>query len=208
MKKIFIGHFNLANLITFLGLVMALCSISFIGRRHFEEAMICFIVSGLCDLFDGMVARKLKRTDEQKKYGIQLDSLVDVVSFLIVPAAFLLETMNGFPPTIAIVSFFVICGVTRLAWFNITTDGNTKHYQGLPVTFTAIIIPLAYLILNFILNKQMISSDLYFTIFHFIYGFVSVLFVLNFKVKKLKGAWWYILCSILAVATIVGLFLI
>jgi CDP-diacylglycerol--serine O-phosphatidyltransferase len=84
---------------------------------------------------------------------------------------------------IPIYIIFGICGVARLAYFNITLDETNKdkavkYYSGLPVTFTALIIPLIYLI-SYIIPISI--HTIYFTLIMFI---VSMLNVLNIKIKK------------------------
>ena len=86
MKKPFIGVYNLANCVTMLGVAAAVVGISFAGNPRF--AMLMLILAGVCDMFDGRVARMFPRTDFEKKYGIQLDSFADTVSFVIFPSYF------------------------------------------------------------------------------------------------------------------------
>ena len=86
MKKPFIGVYNLANCVTMLGIAAAVVGISFAGNSRF--AMLMLILAGVCDMFDGRVARMFPRTDFEKKYGIQLDSFADTVSFVILKTYF------------------------------------------------------------------------------------------------------------------------
>ena len=141
MKKPFIGVWNLANCVTFLGIGAAV-----IGMFHAENAriaMLMLLVSGICDLFDGRVARMFPRTELEKRFGIQLDSFADTVSFVIFPAVFLITQSHTFYAAL-IAMAYVFAGVTRLCWFDITTDGATKYFQGMPVTFIALLLPLLY----------------------------------------------------------------
>ncbi len=96
--------------------------------------------------------RKKDRTDNEKLFGIQLDSLCDVVAFGAFPA-FLCYSM-GIRGTLGIVSigFYCICGVIRLAYFNVVETNNffsdeehEKVYHGLPITSIAVIYPLIFL---------------------------------------------------------------
>ena len=54
----------------------------FTVNGRFKSAVFCLALSGLCDMFDGKIARRKKdRTEDEKKFGIQIDSLCDVVCF-------------------------------------------------------------------------------------------------------------------------------
>ncbi|MEI5604195.1 CDP-alcohol phosphatidyltransferase family protein, partial [Streptomyces brasiliscabiei] len=81
-----IGDYKLANLITYLGLALSLTSMVLILQNKLELAMIAFILSGICDLFDGSFANSFQRTDAEKSFGIELDSLCDVINFAALPA--------------------------------------------------------------------------------------------------------------------------
>ncbi|MDR1017972.1 MAG: CDP-alcohol phosphatidyltransferase family protein [Lachnospiraceae bacterium] len=85
-KGYVIGFYNHANFVTVFGLLLALtsCVCAFYGM-NIAIIMTFFIGSGLCDLFDGVIARKLKRSDDEKAFGVELDSLCDCVSFGVAP---------------------------------------------------------------------------------------------------------------------------
>ena len=196
MKNPFIGCFNRSVIVTYLGLACSLLGISLLLTQNVYEsvnrmdiAMIFLIIAGICDLFDGFIARKCKRNDIQKQFGIQIDSLVDVISFLVFPAVILLK-MNTSMWWLAIL--YMIAGVTRLAWFNIHTDGHTDYYQGLPVTFIAFFVPITYS-LNIGFNN---------IVFPILYSIISLLFVLNIPIKKPKSILAYALFSIVAIGVV------
>ena len=85
MKKLFLGYYNKSVILTYIGAISAVIgmSLSFSGKMKY--ALICLIVCGVSDLFDGMIARRCKRTDEEKEFGIEIDSLTDMVSFALLP---------------------------------------------------------------------------------------------------------------------------
>ena len=94
------------------------------------------LLSGLCDMIDGPVARTRKRTETEKKFGIQIDSLCDLVSFGIQPAVlvyFIAEYYSGRPVNIIalIVGLtFALCAVIRLAYFNVTEEERQEKEGG------------------------------------------------------------------------------
>ena len=81
-----IGKWNRSVIITYLGMISAVFGM-YLAMVMDEPryAYACLMVSGVCDLFDGMVARKVKRDEQEKAFGVQLDSLVDVISFIALP---------------------------------------------------------------------------------------------------------------------------
>ena len=81
----FITKIKLAHLITYIGVMSAVMAIILSYDKNIKWAFICFIIAGVCDMLDGKFARLFERTEREKNIGIQMDSLCDVVSFLIVP---------------------------------------------------------------------------------------------------------------------------
>ena len=148
---------------------MAVCSClisSVLGMTRaihgdYKLAIFCLAFSGICDAFDGRVARtKKNRTADEKNFGIQLDSLCDVVCFGVFPA--LICYLLGVRGTLglALVMFYCLCAVIRLAFFNVLEakrqkeeEGGNKMYRGLPVTSIAFILPLFFL-LHFLFPGQ------------------------------------------------------
>lgn len=193
MKK-FIGCYNKSVILTYFGVFFSLLGIA-TSNLH-EIPVIFLVVAGICDLFDGSVARKCKRTEQEKAFGVQIDSLADVISFGVLPFAFLINTVGFNALSFAVGVIYVLAAVSRLAWFNITTEENKRFYQGLPVTYSALIIPCIYIPLAFI-NSQRIISVVYLTT----YLVLALLFVINIKIKKpsLKA---YIAFSCLAILVV------
>ena len=191
MKKTFIGVYNLANCVTFLGIAAAVVGIAFAGNP--KIAMLMLLLSGICDLFDGRVARMFKRTEQEKRFGIQLDSFADTVSFVIFPAVFLLaQTRTAWTVALAIV--YVFAGVTRLCWFDITTDGNTKYFQGVPVTYMGLFLPALYAVAALTKFSGVVWAAAALMLV------MALLFVANIRVKK-PGGVWYAIFTLLALAT-------
>lgn len=163
-------------------------------------AFLCLIFAGVCDLFDGAVARRCKRTEEEKQFGIELDSLVDVVSFIALPVCIFVSMGLTHIWDIVIFMLFAIAGVARLTYFNINTadsEGPIDYYTGLPVTVTAFFFPLIYLV-------RLVLDDKFFIPFFTAWiVIVTVLQVLRIKFKKPRGVWYGIFAA-MAVAMIVA----
>ena len=180
-----IGVYNYTVILTYLGFASGVLGILLAIRdpKHILPAIICLMFSGLCDMFDGKVARtKKKRTVEEKHFGIQLDSLSDLVCFGILPAVIGYQLGMNTWYFIPIVVLFPIGALIRLAYFNVleivrNSSTPVKEYIGLPVTSAALIFPFLFIFKKFLEV-------------HFVYLYsvvlllVGVLFVTKFKVKK------------------------
>ncbi len=186
-----IGCWNLANCVTWLGITAAVVAMYFALSGNPRIAMLLFLVSGLCDLFDGRVARMFERTDVEKAFGIQLDSFADTVSFVVFPAVFLL-TLTAAPWAVVLAVLYILAGITRLCWFDITTDGDTKYFAGVPVTYMALVLPLVWVLVQKIAFSAVpgaVAATL---------AVMGVLYVLNIRVKK-PGGLWYAIFGVLAI---------
>jgi CDP-diacylglycerol--serine O-phosphatidyltransferase len=192
-RKIIIGYGNAANYVTLSGLMFSLMSCYFALNGNIRFSVILLIVSGVCDLFDGFVAKKLtKRTEDAKAFGVQLDTVVDVISFGVTPAVIMYSITRADQAwyMLVIYAFYIICAVDRLAYFNTITAVNTTvtHYRGLPVTSIAMVLPLV------LLFRQPLAGVISL-------GVVAVFFVLNIRIPKARGI-WYGCFSVLAVVMI------
>lgn len=185
-----IGFYSYTVILTYMSLASAITGIFFAcgmcgNTPHPAYAIVCLMISGLCDMFDGKVARtKKNRTEDEKKFGIQIDSLCDVICFGVLPAVIGysvgLNTLIDLPVLI----LFPLCAVIRLAYFNVTeesrqkkTDETRKVYEGLPVTSVALIFPLIY----------SFQKDLG-EYFPYVYGsamfLIAIAFITRFRIKK------------------------
>ena len=83
----FLGIYDYTVILTYISLGISVFGITRALEGDFKVAIFCLALSGLCDMFDGKIARtKKNRTDDEKNFGIQIDSLCDVVCFGIFPA--------------------------------------------------------------------------------------------------------------------------
>lgn len=201
MKKLFLGYYNKSVILTYIGAVSAVVGMSLCFSGIFRYAVLCLIICGVADLFDGMIARRCKRTDDEKSFGIQIDSLTDMVSFALFPVVISLSLGNREWYHIAVYSFYVIAAITRLGFFNVSSsiETETKFYLGLPVTFASLIIVSAYIIGKiFSLGNIILPLCLFVT---------AILFIIRIKIAKPRGI-AYVLLGLLAVALAVAVILI
>src|SRR5688500_6048339 len=118
------------------------------GNPRFVWAAFFLLPAALvCDVLDGYVARLNKK--RQSVLGADLDSLADVISFGVAPAVlgFTLGLRGGWD--MVILTYFVVCGVSRLARFNVTagalsdvTTGKVKYFEGTPIPTSIAIVAL------------------------------------------------------------------
>lgn len=202
-----IGYYNYTMFLTYISLVSASLGIviALTGGGHPYIGMCFLLVCGLCDAFDGKVARlKKNRSETEKKFGIQVDSLSDIVAFGVLPiciGAALMRTSESLQMIqsgtggmvytailFTIMTLYTLMALIRLAYFNVseeerqnTEEGARKYYLGLPVTSAAIIFPtvllINYLFLKF---KNVDLAPVYFVIL----GITALAFVLKFELKK------------------------
>lgn len=193
-----IGIYNYTVIITYLSVVSAGVGMYFSSVGQIKTAVFFLMFSGLCDMLDGPVARTLKtRTDRDKKFGIQIDSLCDCISFGVQPAVLYYFLTKTFAPeaewlhiaSIIIGIILMLCGVIRLAFFNVCeeerqhAEGNKLRdsYRGLPITNVTLIVPLVYLTGFFLKGTVfaivMTAAEL----------ITAVLFVVDFNFPKIHG---------------------
>ncbi len=196
---VFIGKYNKSVILTYIGITLAVCGIIFSFLGNISNAMICLIFSGICDLFDGKMARLCKRDEQEKEFGKQIDSLADVFLFLALPCVLGVELLKALPLYFNIVFvIYVICGVIRLAWFNIlaSSDQQVKYFIGMPVAYIALVLPIIYSVgLVFKFNLSLV--------YFFIYLLFAILFIINVKISKPKGIWYIIFFILAIIVTIV-----
>ena len=204
-----IGFYDYTVILTYLSLMSGTIGIMLClnGMGHPYLGMFVLLFSGLCDTFDGKVARSKKdRTTQMKKFGIQIDSLSDLIAFGMLPAcigiAMLRYTMcipdlSGVTRYLLthytlqtqivlslIAVLYVLAAMIRLAYFNVMEEEDqnrdetgAKIYTGLPVTSAALIFPAVLLI------HMLIRADLTFLYFG-VMLITGGLFISKIQIKK------------------------
>jgi CDP-diacylglycerol--serine O-phosphatidyltransferase len=126
--------FLLPNLITTANMLLGFWSIAQSFRQEYERAALGIILAGVGDMLDGRIARATRSTT---RFGIEYDSLTDMVSFGVAPAVLVYAWMLApfGPRGWLIASLFAICAALRLARFNVQQHVEQRNrYQGLPST--------------------------------------------------------------------------
>ena len=195
----FIGKYNKSVIVTYIGVVFSILGMYYALKNNIRFAMIFLIFAGICDLFDGKYANLHKRTKEEKAFGVQIDSLADMINFVAAPIILALCLGLSEWYHLVIYSLYVLAGITRLAYFNIQVGDNfdspIKYYNGLPVTYAALIFPIIWLT-SFWLESNVFQGLYALTIF-----IVGVLFITNIKIKKPRG-WAYLFFICIAIVLV------
>lgn len=199
-----IGIYNYTVVMTYISLISSVFGMTQAVEGRFKTAIFCLALSGLCDMFDGKIARSKKdRTEDEKNFGIQIDSLCDVVCFGAFPAliCYLLGVRGILG--IAVLSLYCVNSVIRLGFFNVIEGkrqqeegGANKYYHGLPVTSIAVALPLAFL-LHFVL-----SEFVFIILLHILMIAVGILFVVDFPLHKPGNAMLALIVFVVSIAVI------
>lgn len=194
-----IGIWDYTVVLTYISLGVSVFGMTQAVAGNPKIAVMCLALSGIFDMFDGKVARtKKNRTEEEQMFGIQIDSLCDLVCFGALPAVIGYTLGMKHFLDVAILIVFVLGGVIRLGYFNVTeekrqkeADGEVRHYyQGLPITSIAIFLPAIFLVKG-------LCGKFFVPVLDASILVIALLYVLNIKIKKPNG-------KALAVAAIAG----
>ena len=143
-----IGYYNYTVILTYIGTLFGFVGITYTWGGNLKMALICLMISGFCDMFDGKIASTMERTKQEKRFGVQIDSLSDLICFGVLTALIVFQCSDGGFLHILISAFYVLCALIRLAWFNVDEEQrqdfeekSRETYLGLPVTTVALILP-------------------------------------------------------------------
>ena len=189
---------DLPNICSLAGLLCALLGIYSAILGNFRAAIIGIMWAVLFDWADGIVARQMTgRTDHHRAFGGQLDSLIDIVSFGVFPAVFLLS-YGKFSPWFLPGAFLIVAAsAIRLSYFNIFGLLDDKTYLGLALDNNVIILAFVFLFEGFI-NHTIFSI--------IIYALLMVLLIFNLapvRTPKFSGKWFYVLIVYTLILTII-----
>jgi len=179
---------DLPNICSLAGLLCAVLGIYYAILGNFPAAIIGMIWAVFFDWGDGIIARRMKgRTEEYRAFGGQLDSLIDIVSFGILPAVLLLS-YGEFSPWFLPGAFVIVAvSAIRLSYFNVFGLIDDSTYMGLALDNNVIILAFVFLFDGFI-GKTIFSI--------IIYSMCMVMAAFNLapvRTPKFTGRWFYVL---------------
>ena len=185
-----------ANLVTLLGLASGMLSLYFALDGQFQAAILALLWAVLFDWFDGPIARRMRgRTEEQKLFGMKMDSLVDAISSATVPGVLLIAYADFSPWFYPGVLAIVMAGVLRLAHFDVYGVDKDGTIAGISMDFT----PLA--IAGLFLLEGLVSHDTFAGLFYGTVLLMAFLHVAPFRMQKLSGVWVPIVTGYVLVLT-------
>jgi len=189
---------DLPNVCSLLGLLCAIFGIYFAIEANFFAAVISLLWAVLFDWYDGIIARKMKgRTKEKGAFGAQLDSMIDIVSFGVLPAILLLSYGNyslWYMPG----AFIAIASVAiRLSYFNIYGLIDNKAYLGLSVDSNGLILPILFLF------EGVFSHTSFSILLYLLLLVLSTLNLSSLRIPKLDGTWINVVIGYVLIMTAV-----
>lgn len=196
MKKKLIGYYDYTVILTYCGMLFSFIGIILAMDTRYWDAVVCLIVAGVCDMFDGAVASTKDRNRMEKTFGIQIDSLSDLISFGLAPAIFS-YMISGKQLIVALFAgLYSLCALIRLAYFNVLEQDRQaqavegkKKFLGMPVTTIALLLPLLFVIDCFVnWNREIVFSIMLIA--------VSIGFVLPIEIEKPRAAGKILLMAI------------
>lgn len=144
-----LGFYNYTVILTYFGMLISFTGITFALDDNIHAALICLMLSGICDMFDGRIASTKTRTPREKRFGVQIDSLSDLICFGALPAIIAYKLSGESELTFYIAGLYLLAALIRLAYFNVDeeerqnrTEERREIYRGLPVTLAALIFPI------------------------------------------------------------------
>ena len=200
-----IGFYDYTVVLTYIGALAGLLGVALSVQENFLGAIVCMGVALICDTLDGMVARKKKnRTRQEMLFGIQIDSLCDLISFGVCPAAMFWMLGMNTVGDLVLLGAYCLCCVIRLGYFNtLAVDaklGTKGDYHGLPVVCLDIAVLAVYLLfLKVPAGGQLWVLRAAMALFGFLY-------ILDFRVKK-PVLWKFIAMGLAVVIPTIVLFM-
>ena len=189
---------DLPNLCSLLGLSSALLGIYYALRGAFPAAMIGVLWAVFFDWSDGLIARRIPgRTQQQRAIGGQLDSLIDVISFSVLPAVVLLSYGELSPWFVPGAFVILSTGVMRLSHFNVFGLADKSTYTGLALDNNTIVLAFVFFF-DGLVDRDTFTVILYTTLMA-----LAAMNVAPVRTPKLPGGWYYGLVVYVVVMTAV-----
>lgn len=187
MKRKLLGYYNYTVILTYIGMMTGFLGIIYTLRGNLSAALVCLLLAGLCDMFDGAIASTMTtRTADEKCFGIQIDSLSDLICFGVLPGVIVCHINNDSRLSYVICAFFVLGALIRLAYFNVSEQNRQKEtkerrkcYYGVPVTTVALALPGLFELCGFLKLRKDIAGCVALAI-------IGILFIVPVPIKKPK----------------------
>jgi len=192
----FIGIYSLSVLFSYIAIGLAFLACYFVIDGNIKWALIMYLLVGMVDVFDGKFASLFKRNDFEKRYGVQIDTVIDVFNYSAIPLVLLY--FMGFNRWVDAILFFVyaFCVTSRLAYFNTMVDENKGIFYGVPSTMIVVFLPIMVIIYTLTNSMWLLRGLLL---------IVSLSFIINIKIKKSRSLKFYITMGCVGLVLILGI---
>ena len=188
MKKLSLRSL-IPNLFTFFSLALGLTALKFAIENKWQISVSLVVFASFLDNIDGKIARLLK---SNSNFGIELDSLSDLISFGVTPAliVYLWSKSLMVDGVWAMVIFYAICSSSRLAKFNITShankqENNIKYFSGIS-TPAAAGLTLLPMMLNFRFNVEIFLNEYFIKFYLLVPSILMISIIPTFSLKGIK----------------------
>ena len=173
---------DIPNLCSLAGLACTVVAIYYSILGIYYMAMIGMIWAVAFDWADGLIARKMKnRTNNDSAFGGQLDIVIDIVSYGVVPAV-LLMSYGEFEPIFVVGAFFILAtSAIRLSYFSTFGLSDESKYTGLALDNNSIILVFIFTF------ESVLSHDIFAIVFYISALGLSVLNISQIKTPKFSG---------------------
>jgi CDP-diacylglycerol--serine O-phosphatidyltransferase len=196
---------SIPNILTLANAALGCCALFFIAVLDFDTATLCVLLAAVFDFLDGFVARTMGWTS---RFGAELDSLADVISFGVVPGALttvMLTTLNVDYPWVFLGFIITLASAYRLAKYN-TSENSQTYFRGLPTPANALLwigvphlgldLTFSFLVGGIVVTSYLLNSSFIFYRFQLKNSVISVVLVLLIMLSLLflwmrfgHGAW-------------------
>jgi CDP-diacylglycerol--serine O-phosphatidyltransferase len=207
MKKKLLGYYDYTVILTYGGMLFAFAGILRAISDCYGDAVICLMAAGICDMFDGAVAATRDRTKQEKRFGIQIDSLSDLISFGVLPAILVYMIAKQELLAAVVCGMYALAALIRLAYFNVLeearqdeTSEKRDSYLGVPVTVIAILLPALYLLYD----HQIIKEIRFFVLLLLVMA-VCFLVPVHIRKPKLIGKICLVAVGVAEAVSVIGL---
>ena len=120
-----LGVYDYTVVLTYVSVLISMGGMLFSVNGYPRMAIVCLALSGFCDMFDGKIARtKKNRTEVEKKFGIQIDSLADIICFGVGPSLIAYRMGMNHGIGVTILMFYVLAGL-------ISAMGIWRHHTNI-----------------------------------------------------------------------------
>lgn len=178
------GVYVFPNLITSASLYFGFYGMLVVMEGNFVTSAYCIIISAILDTLDGKVARM---TNSVSRFGVEYDSLADVVAFGVAPAFMVYHwALQPYGRVGALASFiFLLCGALRLARFNVQINTvESRRFNGLPIPAGALTLASTVLFFHEVGGEGTTFKEHFVLVQTFT---VAFLMISNFSYFSLKG---------------------